>query len=63
MKDHIIELLGDSSIDLRSGVFPELAAENLILYLKEWRKWNSKINLTAECHELSIINKHYDNNE
>ena len=59
MKDHIIKLLDDNPIGLHSNVFPELAAENLILYLKEWRKWNAKINLTAECHELSLINKHF----
>ena len=58
MKNHLIELLNDSSIDLDSSVLPESAAEHLILYLKEWKRWNAKINLTAECDELSVANKH-----
>ena len=58
MKNHLIELLNDSSIDLDSSILPESAAEHLILYLKEWKRWNAKINLTAECDELSVANKH-----
>ncbi len=58
MKDQLIKLLSDSPLDLHPGVFPELAAESLILYLKEWKRWNAKINLTAECHELSVVDKH-----
>ena len=58
MKNQLIELLNNCSIELGKGVFPESIAEQLNLYLKEWKKWNSKINLTAECDELSLINKH-----
>ena len=58
MKDQLIKLLSDSPIDLHPDVLPELAAESLILYLKEWKRWNAKINLTAECQELSVIDKH-----
>jgi 16S rRNA (guanine527-N7)-methyltransferase len=58
MKNQLIELLNNCSIELGKGVFPELIGEQLNLYLKEWKKWNSKINLTAECDELSLINKH-----
>jgi len=58
MKNQLIELLNNCSIELGKGVFPESIAEQLNIYLKEWKKWNSKINLTAECDELSLINKH-----
>ena len=58
MKNRLIELLSDGLIDLDSETSPESAAEHLILYLTEWRRWNSKINLTAEHDELSVINKH-----
>ena len=58
MKNRLIELLSDGSIDLDSDTSPELAAEHLILYLTEWKRWNAKINLTAERDELSVINKH-----
>ncbi len=58
MKNHLIELLKDSSINLDSSVFSESAAEDLLLYLTEWERWNAKINLTAERDELSVINKH-----
>lgn len=58
MKNRLIELLKDGSIDLDSDFSIELAAEHLILYLVEWKLWNTKINLTAERDELSVINKH-----
>ena len=58
MKNRLIELLSDGSIDLDSDTSPESAAEHLILYLTEWKRWNAKINLTAERDELSVINKH-----
>ena len=58
MKNRLIELLSDGSIDLDSDISPESAAEHLILYLTEWKRWNAKINLTAERDELSVINKH-----
>ena len=58
MKNRLIELLSDGSIDLDSDTSPESAAEHLILYLAEWKRWNAKINLTAERNELSVINKH-----
>ena len=58
MKNQLIELVNNCSIELEKGVFPESIAKQLNLYLKEWKKWNSKINLTAECNELLIINKH-----
>ena len=58
MKNHLIELLKDSSIELDSSVFSESAAEDLLLYLTEWERWNAKINLTAESDALSVANKH-----
>jgi 16S rRNA (guanine527-N7)-methyltransferase len=58
MKNRLIHLLNDGLIDLDSDFSIELAAEKLILYLMEWKRWNTKINLTAESDELSIINKH-----
>jgi len=58
MKNRLIELLSDGSIDLDSDTSPESATEHLILYLTEWKRWNAKINLTAERDELSVINKH-----
>ena len=58
MKNRLIELLSDDLIDLDLDTSPELAAEHLILYLMEWKRWNAKINLTAEHDELSVINKH-----
>ena len=58
MKNRLIELLSEGSIDLDSDTSPESAAEHLILYLTEWKRWNAKINLTAERDELSVINKH-----
>ena len=58
MKNRLIELLSDGSIDLDSDTSPESAAEHLILYLMEWKRWNAKINLTAEGDALSVINKH-----
>lgn len=61
MKSLLIELLNNCSIELGKDNFPKSIAEQakqLDLYLKEWKKWNNKINLTAECDELSLINKH-----
>ena len=58
MKNHLIELLKDSSIELDSSVFSESAAEDLLLYLTEWERGNAKINLTAESDALSVANKH-----
>ena len=58
MKNRLIELVSDGSIDLDSDTSPESAAEQLLLYLMEWKRWNTKINLTAEQDELSVINKH-----
>ncbi len=58
MNNPLIELLNNCSIELGKDVFLDSIAEQLNLYLREWKKWNSKINLTAECDELSLINKH-----
>ncbi|MCH8157507.1 MAG: 16S rRNA (guanine(527)-N(7))-methyltransferase RsmG [Nitrospinae bacterium] len=43
---------------LGSGVDPSRAAEQLLVYLVEWKRWNAKINLTAETDERSVIDKH-----
>ena len=59
MKNHLIELLKDRSIDLDSSVFSESAAEDLLLYLTEWERWNAIINLTADSDALSVANKHF----
>ena len=58
MKNRLIDLLSDGLIELDSGFSIELAADHLILYLREWKRWNTKISLTAERDELSVINKH-----
>ena len=58
MKDRLIELLQDDSLTLGLDVLPETAAAQLMLYLTEWKKWNAKINLTADTDELSVINIH-----
>jgi 16S rRNA (guanine527-N7)-methyltransferase len=58
MKNRLIDLLNDRLIDLGSDFSIELAAEQLVLYLMEWKRWNAKINLTSERDELSVINKH-----
>jgi 16S rRNA (guanine527-N7)-methyltransferase len=58
MKNRLIDLLSDGLIEFDSDFSIELAAEHLILYLREWKRWNTKISLTAERDELSVINKH-----
>ena len=58
MKNRLIELLKDDSLTLGSGVLPEMAANQLINYLAEWKRWNAKINLTAETDEILVVNKH-----
>ena len=58
MKSHLITLLNDGLSGLDSSVLPESVVEHLILYLTEWKRWNKKINLTAESDALFVINKH-----
>ena len=58
MKKQLIELLNDDSLVLGSGVLPETAASQLMRYLTEWKRWNAKINLTADTDERSVVNKH-----
>jgi len=58
MKSHLITLLNDGLSGLDSSVLPESVVEHLILYLMEWKRWNKKINLTAESDALFVINKH-----
>ncbi|MDP6808969.1 MAG: class I SAM-dependent methyltransferase, partial [Desulfobacterales bacterium] len=58
MKKRLINLLSDEKLPLESGVDPEVAAEQLLIYLAEWRRWNAKINLTAETDEHSVIDRH-----
>ena len=58
MKKRLINLLSDEKLPLESGVDPEVAAEQLLIYLAEWRRWNAKINLTAETDEYSVIDRH-----
>jgi 16S rRNA (guanine527-N7)-methyltransferase len=61
MKNKLTQLLKNCPIELETDVLLESVAEQLVLYLNEWKKWNGKINLTAERGELSVINKHiYD---
>ncbi len=61
MKNRLIELLSDDSLSLDTGVSAETAAEQLMLYLAEWKRWNAKISLTAEVDAESVIDKHiYD---
>jgi len=43
---------------LGSGVLPETAAAQLMRYLTEWKRWNAKINLTADTDEQSVVDKH-----
>ena len=58
MKSHLIALLNDGLSGLDSSVLPESVIEHLILYLTEWKRWNKKINLTAESEAGFVINKH-----
>jgi len=58
MKNRLIQLLQDDSLKVGSSVMPEVGADQLLRYLSEWKKWNAKINLTAETDERSIIDKH-----
>ena len=37
---------------------PEEAAGKLLPFIAEWRKWNPRINLTAEKDEIDLIEKH-----
>ena len=58
MKNRLIELLSNDLLALESNVLPEVAVAQLMIYLTEWKKWNAKINLTADKNELSVIDKH-----
>lgn len=58
IKDRLIELLQDDSLTHGLGVSPDTAATQLMLYLTEWKRWNAKINLTADSDELSVVNIH-----
>ena len=58
MKKRLINLLSDAKLPLGAEVDPEVAAEQLLIYLAEWKRWNVKINLTAETDEYSIIDRH-----
>ena len=58
MKNRLIQLLQDDSLKVGSSVMPEVGAEQLLRYLSEWKKWNAKINLTAETDERAVVDKH-----
>ena len=58
MKKRLINILSDEKLPLGAEVDPKIAAEQLLIYLAEWRRWNAKINLTAETDEYSIIDRH-----
>ena len=51
-------MLSDEKLPLGAEVDPKIAAEQLLIYLAEWKRWNAKINLTAETDEYSIIDRH-----
>ena len=57
MKNRLIKLFEDDCIDINSDSLPGIA-DQLVLFLNEWKRWSLKINLTAETDELSVINKH-----
>ena len=57
MKNRLIKLFEDDCIDVNSDSLPGIA-DQLVLFLNEWKRWSLKINLTAETDELSVINKH-----
>ena len=57
MKNRLIKLFEDDCIDVNSGSLPRIA-DQLVLFLNEWKRWSLKINLTAETDEFSVINKH-----
>ena len=57
MQNRIIKLLEDDFIDVNPDSLPGIA-DQLVLFLNEWKRWSLKINLTAETDELSVINKH-----
>ncbi len=58
MKKRLINLLSDEKLTLGAEVDPKIAAEQLLIYLAEWKRWNAKINLTAETDEYSVIDRH-----
>jgi 16S rRNA (guanine527-N7)-methyltransferase len=57
MKNRLIKLLEDDFTDINLDSLPKIA-DQLVLFLNEWKRWSLKINLTAETDELSVINKH-----
>ena len=58
MKQRLIELLKDDSLELGLSFLPEIAAAQLMCYLTEWKRWNAKINLTADDAEITVVDKH-----
>ncbi len=58
MKEKLIHSIGAIARECGFPVEPEAAAESLLLYIEEWRKWNARINLTAEKDAESLIDRH-----
>ena len=58
MKRHLITFLNDGLSGLDPSIPSKSVEEYLFLYLTEWKRWNTKINLTAESDALFVINKH-----
>jgi 16S rRNA (guanine527-N7)-methyltransferase len=59
MRDKIIEILRDPRLNLSESADLESVAEQIQTYLREWKRWNAKINLTAEQDEISVVRKHF----
>ena len=59
MKKKILEVLREIEAGLLVKEDLNQAAEKTISYLKELRKWNRLVNLTAENNEASILEQHF----
>lgn len=59
MKAEIVKILRDPRLKLPQITNFESVASQILVYLQEWKRWNSKINLTAEQDEISVVRKHF----
>lgn len=58
MKKRLLHIIEEICQETGIPVEPERAAGLLLLFIAEWKKWNPKINLTAEKDEDLLIDKH-----
>ncbi len=58
MKEHILDLLNDPELKPVLEETPERLAQRIEAYLRYWKKWNAKINLTSEKEASGVLDKH-----